>query len=452
MFRSIFPFDQSLIAEFPLMSDREISAKLENAALAFSSWRRTTIDERSKLMRQAAQILRKNKEVYATMITREMGKIMNESLAEVEKCATGAEYFADHAAEFLKDHMVPTEAAKSLVSFEPTGAILAIMPWNFPFWQVFRFAAPALMAGNVGLLKHAPNVTQCAVAIDKIFLEAGFPQGVFQTIVVDVDKVEKIVQHDIIQGVALTGSELAGSSVAAIAGRNIKRSVLELGGSDPFIVLQDADLQKAAKIATQSRMQNAGQSCIAAKRFIVEANVREEFIELFKKNIAALVQGNPFNNEVTTGPMARLDLAEKLERQLRTSVDGGAKLLCGGSRDGCNVKPILLDDVKKGMPAFEEETFGPMAAIITVADEEEAIRIANASRYGLGAAIWTRDLDRAERIARRIESGSVFVNSLMRSDSRLPFGGVKKSGYGRELAEQGIKEFVNTKTIFIDNA
>jgi succinate-semialdehyde dehydrogenase / glutarate-semialdehyde dehydrogenase len=301
-------------------------------------------------------------------------------------------------------------------------------------------------------LKHAPNVTQCALLIEKIFLEAGFPEGVFQTLVIDVDKVERIIQHDIVHGVALTGSEFAGSSVAAIAGKNIKKTVLELGGSDPFIVLDDADLEKAARIATQSRMQNAGQSCIAAKRFIVVKKVKEEFTSLFKTNIEKLVQGNPFTEGVTMGPLARIDLAEKLEKQLHASIKSGANLLAGGTREGCNVKPILLDNIKEGMAAFDEETFGPMAAVITVSDEKEAIRAANASRYGLGAAIWTRDLDKAERLSREIESGSVFVNSLMRSDARLPFGGVKKSGYGRELAENGIKEFVNTKTVFIDRS
>jgi succinate-semialdehyde dehydrogenase/glutarate-semialdehyde dehydrogenase len=452
MFKSIFPFDQSVVAEFPLMSDRAISTKLEASTKAFKSWRNVPFEERRTLMRKAATLLRENKDSYASTITKEMGKILKESQNEIEKCAAGAEYFADHAAEFLKDIAFSTEATKSFVAFQPTGAILAIMPWNFPFWQVFRFAAPTLMAGNVALLKHAPNVTQCALLIEKIFLEAGFPEGVFQTLVIDVDKVEPIIQHEIVHGVALTGSEFAGSSVAGIAGKNIKKTVLELGGSDPFIVLDDADLEKAARIATQSRMQNAGQSCIAAKRFIVVKKVKEEFIALFKTNIEKLVQGNPFTEGVTMGPLARVDLAEKLEKQLHASIKSGANLLVGGSRDGCNVRPMLLDNVKEGMTTFNEETFGPLAAVIAVADEREAIRTANASRYGLGAAIWTKDLDKAERLSLEIESGSVFVNSLMRSDARLPFGGIKKSGYGRELAENGIKEFVNTKTIFIDRS
>jgi succinate-semialdehyde dehydrogenase / glutarate-semialdehyde dehydrogenase len=327
--------------------------------------------------------------------------------------------------------------------------VLAIMPWNFPFWQVFRFAAPAIMAGNVGLLKHAPNVTACSLMLEKIFIEAGFPPGVFQSLVIDVDLVEGIISSDIVQGVALTGSEAAGSKVASIAGKNIKRSVLELGGSDAFIVLPDADLERTVKIATQSRMQNVGQSCIAAKRFIVLNEVKEEFAHRFEENVKALVQGDPFSEKSTLGPLARLDLAEKLELQLGRSIEQGARLLAGGSRSGCNFQATLLDNVVPGMPAFDEETFGPLGAIIEAKDEEEAIALANQTRYGLGATVWSQDLERAESVARQLDSGSVLINTLMRSDVRLPFGGVKKSGYGRELSEFGIKEFVNVKTISI---
>jgi succinate-semialdehyde dehydrogenase/glutarate-semialdehyde dehydrogenase len=323
------------------------------------------------------------------------------------------------------------------------------MPWNFPFWQVFRFAAPALMAGNVGLLKHAPNVTMCSRMIEKIFLEAGFPAGVFQSLVIEVDLVEGIISSDIVQGVALTGSEAAGSQVGSIAGKNIKRTVLELGGSDAFVVLDDADLENTVKIATQSRMQNVGQSCIAAKRFIVLEVIKEKFIARFAENIQSLVQGDPFNEKSTLGPLARLDLADKLEVQLRKSIDSGAKLLVGGKRNGCNFQATLLDNVRPGMAAFEEETFGPLAAVISAKTEDEAIALANKTRYGLGATVWTQDLKRGERIARELDSGSVLINSLMRSDVRLPFGGIKKSGYGRELSEFGIKEFVNVKTISV---
>jgi succinate-semialdehyde dehydrogenase/glutarate-semialdehyde dehydrogenase len=400
-------------------------------------------------MLKAASLIREKKDEYARTITLEMGKLLSEAKAEVEKSATACEYFATHAEEFLKDQTVDTEAKQSFVAFQPIGAVLAIMPWNFPFWQVFRFAAPALMAGNVGLLKHAPNVTRCSLMIEKLFLDAGFPAGVFQSLVVEVDLVERIISSDIVQGVALTGSEAAGSQVASIAGKNIKRSVLELGGSDAFIVMPDADLPRTIKVATQSRMQNVGQSCIAAKRFIVHTDIKDKFLGGFTESIRELVQGDPFNEGTTLGPMARLDLAEKLETQLQKSVGAGAKMVLGGIRNGCNFQATLLDGVVPGMPAFDEETFGPMAAVITARNEAEAIALANQTRYGLGATVWTQDLKIGERIARSLESGSVLVNSLMRSDVRLPFGGIKKSGYGRELSEFGIKEFVNVKTISI---
>ncbi|HEX6227132.1 MAG TPA: NAD-dependent succinate-semialdehyde dehydrogenase [Chryseolinea sp.] len=449
MFKSIHPFDQSLVEEFALLTGSGVQRKLDLATKAFAEWRKTSFAYRSTLMLKVASLIRNNKEVYARTITLEMGKLLSEARAEVEKSATACEYFAHHAEEFLKDQSIATEAKQSFVAFQPVGAVLAIMPWNFPFWQVFRFAAPALMAGNVGLLKHAPNVTRCSLMIEKLFLEAGFPVGVFQSLVIDVNLVEGIISSDIVQGVALTGSETAGSQVGSIAGKNIKRSVLELGGSDAFIVLPDADLERTVKIATQSRMQNVGQSCIAAKRFIVLSEIKEQFIAQFTASIQSLVQGDPFDEKSTLGPMARLDLAEKLEKQLRKSVDAGAKLLTGGKRTGCNFQATLLDSVEPGMPAFDEETFGPLAAVITADTEEHAIALANQTRYGLGATVWTQDLKKGERIARQLDSGSVLINSLMRSDVRLPFGGIKKSGYGRELSEFGIKEFVNVKTISI---
>jgi succinate-semialdehyde dehydrogenase/glutarate-semialdehyde dehydrogenase len=449
MFKSIHPFDQKLVEEFPLMTASDVQNKLDIASNAFQEWRKTSFSRRSELMLNAASIIRKKKDEFARTITLEMGKLLSEAKAEVEKSATACEYFANHAEEFLKDHAIPTEAKQSFVAFQPVGAVLAIMPWNFPFWQVFRFAAPALMAGNVGMLKHAPNVTRCSLMIEKLFQDAGFPSGVFQSLVIDVKLVEEIISSDIVQGVALTGSEAAGSNVAAIAGKNIKRSVLELGGSDAFIVLPDADLEKTVKIATQSRMQNVGQSCIAAKRFIVFQEVKDKFLSLFADNITQLVQGNPFNEMTTLGPMARLDLAEKLEEQLERSLASGATLIVGGHRQGCNFQASLLDNVGPGMPAFDEETFGPLAAVITAKDEAAAIALANQTRYGLGATVWTQDLARGARIARELDSGSVLINSLMRSDVRLPFGGVKKSGYGRELSEYGIREFVNVKTISI---
>jgi succinate-semialdehyde dehydrogenase/glutarate-semialdehyde dehydrogenase len=449
MLRSIHPYDQSVIAEFPLMNSSDVTAKLAKAALAYKSWKTTSFQQRQDLMLKAAAIVRKHQEEYARAITSEMGKAIQEARHEVEKCALGCEYFAQHAEDFLKDQTIITEARKSFVAYQPTGAVLGIMPWNFPFWQVFRFAVPAMMAGNVALLKHASNVTQCSLLIEKVFHEAGFPDGVFQSLVIDNKDVESVIAADIVQGVALTGSEFAGSKVASIAGKYIKKTVLELGGSDPFIVLPDADLEKTIKIATQSRMQNAGQSCISAKRFIVLKEIRDEFMERFKTSIESLRQGNPFEEHITTGPLARLDLAETLERQLKETLAKGARLVTGGTRSGSNFQPALVDNVRPGIPAFDEETFGPLAAVLVVQTEQEAIELANASRYGLGASIWTRDTERGKRLAREIESGSVFINALMKSDVRLPFGGVKKSGYGRELSELGIKEFVNIKTISV---
>ncbi|MFI5135721.1 MAG: NAD-dependent succinate-semialdehyde dehydrogenase [Chitinophagales bacterium] len=449
-FKSINPFDQSTIAEHELMSDEQIDDVLAKADLAFLHWRKFSFSQRGNLFHQLAKVLRNRKEEFAKLMTLEMGKAIRESRAEIEKCANTCDYYADHAEEFMHDEIISSEAKKSLVACEPAGDVFAIMPWNFPFWQVVRAAAPTLMAGNVMLLKHAPNVCGCSKAIENAFLEAGFPAGVFQSLIADVDVTEKIISHVIIQGVTLTGSEIAGSSVASLAGRHIKKSVLELGGSDPLIILDDADLDKAVKVGLQSRMQNAGQSCIAAKRFIIHEKVKDEFIHKLIEGVKKLKQGNPLDENITTGPMARLDLAEKLEKQKNDSVYDGAVIVEGGSRDGCNFQPSLLDYVRPGMPAFNEELFGPVASIISAKDEDDAIFLANTNRYGLGAAVWTKDLERGERIAREINSGSVFINSLVKSDPRFPFGGVKKSGYGRELSKYGMHEFVNVKTIFIE--
>ena len=449
MLKSVNPFNQSIVEQYEEFSPSLVQDKLKSSSAAFKDWKKTSFAQRSELMLNASKLLKQNKERYARMITLEMGKVLSEAKAEIEKSAGACQYFAENAEKFLADEMIKTDSRKSLVSFHPTGTILAVMPWNFPFWQVIRFAAPALMAGNVGVLKHASNVSGCSLLLEEIFREAGFPGGVFQSLLIDNKQIESILQSDIVQGVALTGSEFAGSQVASIAGKYIKKAVLELGGSDPSIVLADADLEVAAKIATQSRMQNAGQSCISAKRFIVDKRVKDEFTSRFLQNVNALRQGDPFAETTTTGPLARVDLAETLEKQMNSSVGKGAKLLTGGRDTGANFKPALLDMVKPGMQAFDEETFGPLAAVVTVASEEEAIEVANSSRYGLGSSIWTRDLERGEKIARQIESGSVFINALMKSDARLPFGGVKKSGYGRELSELGIKEFVNIKSISI---
>jgi len=458
VFQSIHPYDQSLVAEYPIMDGKTLESRLESAACGFRAWRITTMQTRSEFLKRTAALLRAKNEEYARLITMEMGKILSEARAEVEKCAMTCEFYAEHGEEYVREEILesrfkPADIQLGKVVYEPLGVIVAIMPWNFPFWQVFRFAVPSLMAGNVALLKHAPNVTGCALAIETILQTAAreldVPETIFQTLVVDIDVVERIIAHDTVQGVTLTGSELAGSSVAALAGKHIKRTVLELGGSDPLVVLADADVKRAAAVAVQSRMQNAGQSCIAAKRFLVHSAVHDEFVHLLEHHIAALKQGNPLESQTTTGPMARQDLAEKLAKQIETTHKQGGKLLLGGSANGANFQPALCVDVPTNSPAFNEETFGPVAAVVRVRDAEEAVELANLTRYGLGASVWTQDVERAEAIARSINAGAVFVNGLVKSTPQLPFGGIKKSGYGRELSYFGMKEFMNVKTVVI---
>jgi succinate-semialdehyde dehydrogenase / glutarate-semialdehyde dehydrogenase len=450
MQRSLNPFNQELLGEFELLRPYQLQAKIAQSVFAYKDWKSTTFQHRSDLMKKASSLLLKNKESLARTISLEMGKVLHESRAEITKCSDACLFYAENAEQFLRDESVETEAAKSFVTYQPTGTILAIMPWNFPFWQVFRFAVPALMAGNVGLLKHSSNVPQCSLLIEKLFRDAGFPDGTFQSLIISNDMVEDILSHDAVHGVALTGSEKAGASVAAIAGKHLRKSVLELGGSDPFIVLADADLDKTIKIAVQSRMQNAGQSCIAAKRFIVSTQIRDEFIVRFRSEIENLRQGDQLRDQTTTGPMARVDLAEELEQQMKRTIQSGGRVICGGDRQGANFRPALIDNVMPGMTSFDEETFGPLAAVTYANSEEDAVNLANMSRYGLGASIWTKDIGKGEALARRLETGTVYVNSLMRSDARLPFGGIKKSGYGRELARHGIMEFVNVKSISVN--
>jgi succinate-semialdehyde dehydrogenase/glutarate-semialdehyde dehydrogenase len=447
VFKSIFPYNQELIAEYSLLNDSEVQKRINNASEAFRSWKNKSFAQRADILMKVARLMRRDQEKLATLISREMGKVLSESRAEIEKCAWVCDYYAENGAGFLKDEKREAGYNKSFVSYEPLGAVLAVMPWNFPFWQVFRFAAPTLMAGNVGLLKHAPNVCGCSLAIEKLFLEAGAGTGVMSSLVIDVPVLEKIISSGIVQAVTLTGSEKAGSSAAALAGKHIRKSVLELGGSDALIVLADADLQKAAATAVQSRMQNAGQSCIAAKRFIVVRSVEDSFMHEISTEIKKLRQGNPLEAGVSTGPVARPDLAANIQRQMQESVKKGAQLLFGGEAKGCNVAPSLLTGVQKGMPAFDEETFGPMAVVITAKDEEEAIRLCNDSSFGLGGSIWTRDIERGIALAKKMESGAVFINTLVKSDPRLPFGGIKQSGYGRELGVEGIREFVNIKAV-----
>jgi succinate-semialdehyde dehydrogenase/glutarate-semialdehyde dehydrogenase len=430
----------------------EVTLIIRDVHVAWETWKDTSFGLRSDLMKKAAQILRDKKEYYARLMTLEMGKLYRESQAEIEKCAWVCEYYAEHAHEILQDEVIATDASRSFVTFQPLGTILAVMPWNFPFWQVFRFAAPALMAGNTAVLKHASNVPGCALAIEEIFRDAGFPENVFRTLMIPSSGVEAVVANPLIVAVTLTGSEFAGSQVASVAGKYLKKTVLELGGSDPFIVLADADLGSAVKAAVTARMINQGQSCIAAKRFIVEKPVIQQFESALKTEFEALKIGDPMDIETQVGPMARPDLVDEIENQVNSSIVQGARLIAGGhrpNRAGCYFEPTILTGIVKGMPVYSEETFGPVVSVIMANDEEDAIRIANDSEFGLGGCVWTGDLQRGERIARKVATGAMFVNGITKSDPRLPFGGIKKSGYGRELAGYGIKEFVNIKTIWV---
>jgi len=436
--------------EMPRAAVDDIVVKTHEAYLA---WRRTSFGERAQRMRKAAQILRANAEEYARLMATEMGKPVRDGVAEAQKCALGCEFYADNAAKLLAREPVQTEARASFVTFNPIGVVLAVMPWNFPFWQVFRFAAPALMAGNGAVLKHASNVPGCALAIEQIFREAGFPPDLFRTLMIGNGRVESVIEHPLVRAATLTGSSPAGRAVARKAGEMLKKTVLELGGSDPYLVLEDADLELAATVCAKGRLVNAGQSCIAAKRFIVVDAVRSEFEARFVQKMSAARLGDPLSNETEIGPLARHDLRDALHRQVEQSVQKGARCLLGGKipgGPGAFYPPTVLTDVRKGMPAYDEELFGPVAAVIAVKDEAQAIAVANDSVYGLGGAVITRDVLRGERIAaEQIESGCVFVNDAVRSDPRLPFGGVKDSGYGRELSGYGIKEFVNIKTVYV---
>ena len=450
--KAINPATNEILKEYPEHTLQEVKKIINQVQEEFHSWRQVSFVQRASLMKKAANILRQKKEEFALLITREMGKVIRESRAEVEKCAWVCDYYAENAEKFLAKEYVETDAKQSYIAYEPLGIVLAIMPWNFPFWQVFRFAAPALMAGNAGLLKHASNVPGCALAIENVFKEAGFPENLFRTLLIKPNLIPNVIQDVHVQAVTLTGSEPAGAAVASIAGKEIKKTVLELGGSDPFIVLEDADLDKAISTAVQARMINTGQSCIAAKRFIVVDSVLKTFETTMVEKMSALRLGNPEDKNVDVGPLARPDLVKELDLQVKKSIEKGAKLLLGGkqiSGNGNFYEPTVFTNVKKGMPVYEEETFGPVAAIIPVQDEDEALAVANDSRFGLGASLWTQDIEKAKVLAREIRSGSVFINGLVKSDPRLPFGGIKKSGYGRELSYHGIREFVNIKTVWI---
>ena len=450
--QSINPVTDEVLDTFPEMSSEELERMLADGHEAFVTWRARPFAERSARMHEVARLLRERKDALARTMTLEMGKPIVQSEAEVDKCAGTCDYYAEHAERFLAVQPRETDAAKSYVRFDPLGIILAVMPWNFPFWQVFRFAAPALMAGNAGLLKHASNVPQCALAIEDIFKAAGFPRGLFRTALIGSSAVGGLIADARVAAVTLTGSEHAGSRVAERAGREIKKTVLELGGSDPFIVLEDADVEAAAKTAADARLINSGQSCIAAKRFIAVDAIADRFQSAFVREMASRKMGDPLARDTQIGPQARVDLRDGLHKQVEESVRRGARVLLGGelpSGPGAFYPPTVLGAVDKGMPAFDEETFGPVAAVIRAKDEADALRLANDSPFGLGAAIWTKDRARAERLAAQIEAGAVFVNGVVKSDSRLPFGGIKRSGYGRELSEYGIREFVNVKSVWI---
>ncbi|HUP47681.1 MAG TPA: NAD-dependent succinate-semialdehyde dehydrogenase [Thermoanaerobaculia bacterium] len=449
---TVNPATGETLATFEPLTGEEIDRKIGNAAAAFEVNRRRGIDERALRMQRTAALLEERADAYGRLITTEMGKPLGAAVAEVRKCALACRYYAENAARFLADEHIDSDADESYVRYEPLGPVLAVMPWNFPFWQVFRFAAPALMAGNAGLLKHASNVPQSALAIEAVLHDAGFDQDEFQTLLIGSEQVAGVLEDDRVKAVTLTGSEGAGASVAGIAGKQIKKAVLELGGSDPFIVMPSADLDEAVKVAVKARVINNGQSCIAAKRFIVHESVAPEFEKRFVAAMEALRLGDPLDETTDVGPLATPQIVDDLDTQVRESVAAGAHLLTGGKRAGGKgnfYAPTVLTDIPDDAPVRFEETFGPVASLYRARDFDEAVRIANATTFGLGASVWTRDEGEVRRFAEEIESGQVFVNAMVASDPRLPFGGVKRSGYGRELGVHGIREFVNIKTVYV---
>ena len=451
--KTVNPTTGKVIEEYEMMDDAELDSIINKAAVAQNDWKELSFDQRAEYLNKVAQILKDRKEVLGELMATEMGKPLAQGVSEAEKCAWVCEYYAENAASFLENETIETDASKSYVTYNPLGTVLAIMPWNFPFWQLFRFAAPALMAGNAALLKHAPNVTGCALEIEHIIHKAGIPKSVFRTVLADIEQTQAMITHSEIDAVTLTGSTRAGKAVAGQAGSVLKKTVLELGGSDPYLILKDADLEKAAETCVISRLINSGQSCIAAKRFIAVQDVYDDFLELVISNMNEKMVGDPFEESTDIGPMARFDLRDQLHEQVKKSIKNGAECLLGGEisdSEGAFYPATVLTDIKKGMPAYEEELFGPVASVLKAENEEEAIAIANDTQFGLGAAVFSRDAARAERIAsERLEAGCCFVNEFVKSDPRLPFGGIKKSGFGRELSHHGIKEFVNIKTVFI---
>ena len=449
---SVNPANGETLKSYNEMTTEEAGSAVEQAHETWTSWRKTSFAERGRLMTRAGVILRERKHELAKLMALEMGKPVKQGIAEAEKCARACDYYAANAETHLAPDLIQTEGSQSYVAFEPLGVVLAVMPWNFPLWQVFRFAAPALMAGNAGVLKHSSNVPGCALVIEEIFTQAGFPEGAFRTLLIGSRQVQAVIEHPRVRAVTLTGSTPAGKSVAAQAGASLKKTVLELGGSDPYVVLEDADLDLAVQTCVNSRLINSGQSCINAKRFIIVEPILAAFTDRYVAVMKSKKVGDPLLEETEVGPLARHDLRDELHQQVLMSIKHGARLLLGGeipSGSGAYYPPTVLADVTSGMPAYDDELFGPVAAIIRAKNEEDAVRIANDSVFGLGAAVFTQDLKRGERIARELEAGSTFVNALVASDPRLPFGGIKQSGYGRELGSYGIKEFVNVKTVYI---
>ncbi|RDI69817.1 NAD-dependent succinate-semialdehyde dehydrogenase [Halopelagius longus] len=442
------------VETYETQTEEDVDDALDRATDAFDEWRARPLREREELLEAAGDVLRENKREYAETMTREMGKPITQAVSEVEKCAWACDHYAEHASAYLQPEHHPSPSGSTVKTvYEPIGPVLAVMPWNFPFWQVFRFAAPYVTAGNVGLLKHASNVPGCAKAIEDVFREAGYPEDVFQSLLIPSDLVDDIVEDDRVRAATLTGSGPAGRAVAATAGENLKKTVLELGGSDPYVVLDDADLDAAVETGAWARNQNGGQSCIAAKRFVVHEAVYDDFLDRFVEEIDSYVVGDPMDEETDVGPQAKPSLMDELHEQVEESVEAGANVALGGEpmdREGAFYPPTVLTDVPEGCPADTEEVFGPVATVYEVSDEEEAVEKANDTQFGLGASVWTEDRERGERLARQINAGCVYVNQLVKSDPRVPFGGVKESGYGRELSEVGIKEFLNEKTVWVE--
>lgn len=443
------PYTNEHLQSYELLTSHQLSSKLQTAQVQYEDWKNVSIKDRCKLLSKVSELLLQRKEQFARLMAEEVGKPITQGISEIEKCAWVCDFYIKNAVDFLADQIIDTDAEESFISYDPLGVILAIMPWNYPFWQVMRFAAPTLTAGNTALLKHASNASGCALEIEKLFLDAGYPKGCFQTVLVSHEQIEDIVANPVIKGITLTGSEAAGRSVAALAGKHLKKTVLELGGNNACIVLKDADLKKHIKTMVKARMQNAGQSCIAAKRFIVVEAIYDKFLNAFVEEVKQLKIGDPKDSKTDMATLAREDLAQEVEKQVEDSIKKGAKVVCGHLRKGAVYHPTVISDVTEGMPLFNEEVFGPVAAIIKVKNKAEAYKIAAASKFGLGTMIFTKDVEAAKKETSAIEDGAYFINDMVKSDPRLPFGGTKASGYGRELSKEGMLEFVNIKTVYI---